>query len=168
MQSVPGPSDLGASVDRVRAALAAHGHPDSTIAVPESARTAEGAAEAVGCDVAQIAKSIVFRTDEAAPRPVLVITSGVNRVDPALVEAALGVRLRRADAAFVREATGFAIGGVAPVGHLTPPLALLDEDLLALDPVWAAAGSPSLVFRTSAAELLRLSGARPARVRQGG
>jgi prolyl-tRNA editing enzyme YbaK/EbsC (Cys-tRNA(Pro) deacylase) len=167
MPSSSGPSDLGASVDRVRAALAAHGHPDSIVAVPETARTAEGAAEAVGCDVAQIAKSIIFRTDsEAGPRAVLIITSGANRVDPALVEAALGVRLRRADAAFVREATGFAIGGVAPVGHLTPPLTLVDEDLLKLDPIWAAAGSPSLVFRTTAADLLRLSGGRPARVRQ--
>src|SRR6185437_285490 len=167
MPSSSGPSDPGASVDRVRAALAAHGHPDTIIGVPETARTAEGAAEAVGCDVAQIAKSIIFRTDgEAAPRPVLVITSGANRVDPKLVEAALGVKLRPADAAFVREATGFAIGGVAPVGHLTQPLTLIDEDLLKLDPIWAAAGSPSLVFRTTAAELLRLSGAKPARVRQ--
>jgi prolyl-tRNA editing enzyme YbaK/EbsC (Cys-tRNA(Pro) deacylase) len=167
MPSSSGPSDPGASVDRVRAALAAHGHPDSIVAVPETARTAEGAAEAVGCDVAQIAKSIIFRTDgEAGPHAVLIITSGANRVDPALVEAALGVRLRRADAAFVREATGFAIGGVAPVGHLTPPLTLVDEDLLKLDPIWAAAGSPSLVFRTTAADLLRLSGGRPARVRQ--
>jgi prolyl-tRNA editing enzyme YbaK/EbsC (Cys-tRNA(Pro) deacylase) len=160
-------SDLGASVDRVRAALAAHGHPDSIIGVPETARTAEGAAKAIGCTVAQIAKSIIFRTDgEATPRPVLVITSGANRVDPKLAAAVLGLRLRPADAAFVREATGFAIGGVAPVGHLTKPLSLLDEDLLALDPIWAAAGSPSLVFRTTAAELLRLSGAEPARVRQ--
>lgn len=162
-------SDPGASVDRVRAALAAWDHPDTIVEVPETARTAEGAAEAVGCQVAQIAKSIVFRTDGDGPsRPVLVITSGANRVDPARVEAALGVRLRRADAAWVREATGFAIGGVAPVGHLTPPLVLLDEDLLALDPVWAAAGSPSLVFRTTAADLLRLSGAQPAQVRQEG
>ncbi len=167
MPSNSGPSDSGASVERVRAALVAHGHPDSIIGVPETARTAEGAAEAVGCDVAQIAKSIIFRTDgEATPRPVLVITSGANRVDPKLVEAALGVRLRPADAAFVRETTGFAIGGVAPVGHLTMPLSLLDEDLLALDSIWAAAGSPSLVFRTTAADLLRLSGAKPARVRQ--
>src|SRR6185437_10719423 len=161
--------DPGASVDRVRAALAEHGHPDSIIDVPETARTAEGAAEAIGCTVAQIAKSIIFRTaDEAASRPVLVITSGANRVDPKLVEAALGVKLRSADAAFVREATGFAIGGVAPVGHLTQPLTLVDEDLLKLDPIWAAAGSPSLVFHTTAADLVRLTSARPARVRQAG
>ena len=113
-----------------------------------------------------LTSTFVFRTaDETNPRPVLVITSGANRVDPALVEAVLGVRLRRADAAYVREATGFAIGGVAPVGHRTPPLVLMDEDLLALDPVWAAAGAPHAVFRTSAAELRRMTGARTAAIR---
>jgi prolyl-tRNA editing enzyme YbaK/EbsC (Cys-tRNA(Pro) deacylase) len=158
----------GSSVERVRAALAAHGHPDTIREVADTARTAEGAAEAVGCLVAQIAKSIVFRTDEPAPRPVLVVTSGINRVDPGRAAAAIGVRLKRADAAWVRAATGFAIGGVSPVGHLTAPLVLLDEDLLALDPVWAAAGAPHLVFRTSAAALVRMTGARVAAVRAPG
>ena len=157
------PSDIGGSPERVRAALAAAGHPDTIVEVPETARTAAGAAEAVGCTVAQIAKSIVFRA--ADERPVLVITSGVNRVDPARVARALGVGIKQADADWVRAATGFAIGGVAPVGHLTPPLVLLDEDLLALDPIWAAAGAPHLVFRTSAAELRRISGAEVAPVR---
>ncbi len=156
------------SVDRVRAALAAHGHADTIMEVAATARTAEGAAEAVGCTVAQIAKSIVFRTDEAAPRPVLVVTSGVNRVDAKRAAAALGVGLKRADAAWVRDATGFAIGGVSPVGHRTPPLVLLDEDLLALDPVWAAAGAPHLVFRTSAAGLARMTGGRVAAVKEAG
>jgi prolyl-tRNA editing enzyme YbaK/EbsC (Cys-tRNA(Pro) deacylase) len=159
------PLDFVSSAERVRAALAALGHPDTIVEVPETARTAAGAAEAVGCTVAQIAKSIVFRTrDEAPPRPVLVITSGANRVDPRRVERALGLRIRSPDADWVQQSTGFAIGGVAPVGHLTEPLALLDADLLALDPVWAAAGAPSLVFRTSTAELLRLTGARVAEV----
>ncbi len=162
-------TDPAGSVERVRAALAAHDHPDTIIAVPDTARTAAGAAEAVGCAVAQIAKSIIFRAiGETPERPVLVITSGANQVDPARVEALLGLKLGRADAEWVRAVTGFAIGGVAPVGHLTPPLILLDEDLLALDPVWAAAGSPRLVFRTSAAALLRLCGAQAARVRQEG
>lgn len=155
------------SAERVRAALAVFGHPETIIEVPATARTAKGAAEAVGCTVAQIAKSIVFRTeDEHQARPVLVITSGANRVDPAKVEAALGVRLAQAEAGWVREVTGFAIGGVAPIGHLTPPLTLVDEDLCKLDPIWAAAGAPSLVFRTSAAELRRMSGGRVAAVRQ--
>jgi prolyl-tRNA editing enzyme YbaK/EbsC (Cys-tRNA(Pro) deacylase) len=91
---------------------------------------------------------------------VIVITSGANRVDPARVEAALGIKLDRADAEWVRQTTGFAIGGVAPVGLLNPPMMLLDQDLLALDPIWAAAGSQSHVFRTTASELLRITGAK--------
>jgi prolyl-tRNA editing enzyme YbaK/EbsC (Cys-tRNA(Pro) deacylase) len=154
----------GGSVQRVRAALVAAGHPDSIVAFPTGTRTATDAAAAVGCEVAQIAKSIVFRAGE---RAAVVITSGANRVNPALAGAALGVQLGRADAEWVRETTGFAIGGVAPVGHLAPPLILLDEDLLALNPIWAAAGSPSHVFRTSAAELLRITGAQVAAIRSG-
>jgi len=153
----------GSSVERVRAALLQAGHPDTIQAFPEGTRSAAEAAAAVGCEVAQIAKSIVFR---AGARPVLVIASGANRVDMAKVEAAIGQRVQRADGAWVRDATGFAIGGVAPVGHATPPIVLLDEDLLALDPVWAAAGSPTHVFRSTPAELMRISGARAARVRE--
>ncbi|MCK8787425.1 YbaK/EbsC family protein [Roseomonas sp. NAR14] len=151
------------SVERVRRALVEAGHPDSITEFPEGTRSAAEAAAAVGCAVAQIAKSIVFR---AGDRPVLVIASGANRVDVARCEAALGLTLGRAEGRWVREATGFAIGGVAPLGHLTPPLVLVDEDLLALDPVWAAAGSPRHVFRSTAAELLRLSGGQVAAVRE--
>ncbi len=158
---MPPIDNASGSVERVRAALAAAGHPDTITGFPIGTRTAADAAAAVGCSVAQIAKSIVFR---AAERPVVVITSGANRVDPAKAAAALGVTLARADADWVRDVTGFAIGGVAPVGHRTPPLLLLDEDLLALDPIWAAAGSPSHVFRTSAAELRRITGALVAAV----
>jgi prolyl-tRNA editing enzyme YbaK/EbsC (Cys-tRNA(Pro) deacylase) len=153
----------GGSVERVRAALRAAGHPDSIMEFPTGTRTAADAAVAVGCTVAQIAKSIVFR---AGDRAAIVITSGANRVDARRAEAALGVKLARADAVWVREVTGFAIGGVSPIGHLAPPLLLLDEDLLALDPIWAAAGSPSHVFRTSPEELRRLTGAAVAVVRQ--
>ncbi len=157
-------SAAGGSVERVRAALLAAGHPDTITAFPAGTRTAADAAVAVGCDVAQIAKSIVFK---AGGRAAVIITSGANRVDPLRAEAALGCKLSRADADWVRITTGFAVGGVAPVGHLAPPLILLDEDLLALDPVWAAAGSPSHVFRTSAAELRRMTGAAVAVVRAG-
>ena len=97
----------------------------------------------------------------------MVVTSGANRVDPARAAAALGVVLARADAGFVRGATGFVIGGVAPVGHLAPPLMLLDADLMRMDSVWAAAGSPQHVFRTSAAELVRMTGAAVAVVAGG-
>jgi prolyl-tRNA editing enzyme YbaK/EbsC (Cys-tRNA(Pro) deacylase) len=150
------------SVERVRAALQAAGHPDSIVEFPEGTRTAADAAAAVGCTVAQIAKSIVFR---AGARAVVVIASGANRVDPRKVEAALGMAVKRADADFVRETTGFAIGGVSPLGHLLPPLLLFDHDLLALHPIWAAAGSPSHVFSTEAETLLRITGAPVADIR---
>ncbi len=154
-------SETGGSVERVRSALLAAGHSDTITQFPAGTRTAADAATAVGCTVAQIAKSIVFR---CGMRAAVVITSGANRVDQAK-EAALGVKLGRADADWVRQATGFAIGGVAPVGHLAPPMVLLDEDLMALDPVWAAAGSPSHVFQTTAEELVRITGAKVAEVR---
>lgn len=154
--------ESGGSVDRVRAALHAAGHPDTITVFPEGTRTAAEAAAAVGCTVAQIAKSIVFR---AGGKPVLVIASGANRVDPAKVSAELGLDIRRADADWVREVTGFAIGGVAPVGHLTEPHVLLDQDLTELNPLWAAAGSPSHVFQTTAENLVRISGGRLADIK---
>ena len=159
-----GAAQKGGSVERVRAALLAAGHPDTITEFPAGTRTAADAAAAVGCEVAQIAKSIVFR---AGMRAVVVVTSGANRVDQARAEAALGVRLGRADADWVRATTGFAVGGVAPVGHRAPPLLLLDADLLPLDQVWAAAGSPKHVFRTTPDELLRMTGAKVAGVRAG-
>ncbi len=154
----------GSSVERVRAALRAAGHPDTITEFPEGTRTAADAAAAVGCTVAQIAKSIVFR---AGARAVVVIASGANRVDAAKVSEAIGEKVRRADADWVREATGFAIGGVSPLGHVTPPILLFDRDLLALDPIWAAAGSPAHVFRTDPATLQRVTGAVVADIREG-
>jgi len=151
------------SLERVRAALAAAGHPDTIAAFPDGTRSAADAAAAVGCDVAQIAKSIVFR---AGARAVLVIASGANRVDMAKVATAIGQPVKRAEGVWVRDTTGFAIGGVSPVGHLAPPILLLDADLMALDPVWAAAGSPQHVFRTSPTDLLRMTGARVADIRE--
>jgi prolyl-tRNA editing enzyme YbaK/EbsC (Cys-tRNA(Pro) deacylase) len=155
----------GGSVERVRAALAAKGHDDTVQAFPEGTRSAAEAAAAVGCAVAQIAKSIVFRGGD---RVVLVIASGANRVDTAKVAAATGLAIRRADGGWVRDVTGFAIGGVAPVGHLTPPVVLVDEDLFAFDRVWAAAGSPTHVFATTPADLLRISGGVRADVKENG
>jgi prolyl-tRNA editing enzyme YbaK/EbsC (Cys-tRNA(Pro) deacylase) len=155
----------GSSVERVRAALLAAGHPDTIQAFPEGTRSAADAAAAVGCDVAQIAKSIVFR---AGARAVLVVASGANRVDMGKVAAAIGQPVKRADGAWVRDTTGFAIGGVSPVGHLAPPILLLDADLMALDAVWAAAGSPQHVFRTTPGDLLRITGAAVSEVREAG
>lgn len=156
-------NDTGSSVDRVRAALLAAGHPDTIEIFPDGTRTALDAANAVGCTVAQIAKSIVLR---AGDRVVLVIASGANRVDVDKVSAAVGQKVKPADGRWVRDVTGFAIGGVAPVGHLSPPHIFIDADLMALDPVWAAAGSPRHVFRTGAQELARLTGGQVCDVKE--
>jgi prolyl-tRNA editing enzyme YbaK/EbsC (Cys-tRNA(Pro) deacylase) len=122
-------------------------------------RTAADAAAAIGCRVAQIAKSLIFRA-AASTRPVLVVASGVNRVDEAKVAEAVGEAIARADADFVREATGFAIGGVPPVGHANPPTVLIDRSLMAFAEIWAAAGTPNAVFRLTPADLVELTGGR--------
>ena len=127
-----------------------------------STRTAADAAAAVGCTVGQIAKSLVFRSESG--RSVLVIASGANRVDESKAAALVGERIGRADADFVRQATGFAIGGVPPVGHETRPVVLIDEDVMAFETIWAAAGTPNAVFRLTPAELLELTGGRVAPV----
>ena len=120
-----------------------------------STRTSEEAAAAIGCTVAQIAKSLVFRS--AGGKPVLVIASGVNRVDEKKVGALIGEKIARADPEFVRESTGFAIGGIPPVGHAIPPVTLIDEALMALSEIWAAAGTPNAVFRLTPADLVALT-----------
>src|SRR5690349_4468335 len=120
-----------------------------------STRTSQDAAAAIGCTVAEIAKSLIFKS--ASGRPVLVIASGVNRVDEKKVRALLGEKIERADADFVRAATGYAIGGVPPVGHATPAVVLIDRDLQRFEAVWAAAGTPNAVFKVSPLDLVRLT-----------
>lgn len=144
---------------RVRAALAAAGHADTVSAFPEGTRTAEDAARAVGCAVAEIAKSLVFRA-RGSSRPVLVIVSGADRVDLARLAETVGSPVERAEGRWVREVTGFAIGGVAPIAHLTEPLVLLDAGVMRLARVWAAAGSPAHVFETTPSALRALSQGR--------
>jgi prolyl-tRNA editing enzyme YbaK/EbsC (Cys-tRNA(Pro) deacylase) len=145
-------------IERFRAVLASAGSAAEIVELAATARTSADAAAAIGCTVAQIAKSLVFRS--ASGVPVLVIASGANRVDEAKIGAALGEKIAKADAAFVREKTGFAIGGVPPLGHDVRPRVFLDEDLAALEPIWAAAGHPHAVFRTSFPELCRLTEGR--------
>ena len=130
-----------------------------------STRTSQEAAAAIGCTVAEIAKSLIFRSAEG--RAVLVIASGVDRVDEKKVEALLGQSIGRADAEFVRERTGYAIGGVAPVGHASTPIVLIDSALARLAYVWAAAGTPNAVFRIAPADLIRLTQARVVDVAKG-
>jgi prolyl-tRNA editing enzyme YbaK/EbsC (Cys-tRNA(Pro) deacylase) len=125
----------------------------------ETTRTSAEAAAAIGCTVAQIAKSVVFRA-VGLNRAVLVMASGANRVDEKLVAAAVGDRIAKADAAFVRDKTGFAIGGVAPVGHTEKPVTLIDEDLLQHAEIWAAAGTPNSVFRLTPEALIAMTGGR--------
>ena len=124
-----------------------------------STRTAADAAAAIGCEVAQIAKSLIFR-GERSGRAVLIIASGVDRVDEKKAAAAVGEPIGRADADFVREATGFAIGGVPPVGHKTKSIVLIEESLMQLDEIWAAAGTPNAVFRLTPSDLVQLTGGR--------
>jgi prolyl-tRNA editing enzyme YbaK/EbsC (Cys-tRNA(Pro) deacylase) len=145
------------AVERVRAVLAAAGVGGSIVALPDAARTARAAAEAIGCDVAQIANSLVFR-GETSGAPLLVLTSGANRVDTARAAAIVGEPVGKADPAFVRAATGFVIGGVAPVGHPAPVRTLIDRDLFRHAEIWAAAGHPHTVFRLTPDALQRLTG----------
>lgn len=154
------------SVARVLRALADQGLEPEVRHLPDAVRTAEAAAQALEVTPAEIANSLIFvgTTDSGERRPVLVLASGGHRVDTARVGAALGVRLSRADADFVREHTGFAIGGVAPVGHLTAPIPAIDLALAGFDHIWAAAGHSHAVFRTTYAELLALTGATPLEV----
>jgi prolyl-tRNA editing enzyme YbaK/EbsC (Cys-tRNA(Pro) deacylase) len=142
---------------RVEAALRAHGLAGPIIELAESTRTAPEAAAACGVAVAQIVKSLVFL---AADEPVLVLASGANQVDEARLAELTGRPIRRADAAAVRTATGFAIGGVPPVGHARPMTVFIDRDLTRHAELIAAAGTPRAVFRLTPDELCRITGGR--------
>jgi prolyl-tRNA editing enzyme YbaK/EbsC (Cys-tRNA(Pro) deacylase) len=150
-------------VERVRAALRSVDLADSIRAFPEGTRTSVDAAAAIGCSVAQIAKSIVFRTND---RAVIAIASGANRVAKAKLIALTGVRLESASPDFVLTATGFVAGGVSPVGHTRPVTIFIDRDLMALPRIWAAAGSPTHVFPIAPDVLVRLTGGSVADIRQ--
>ena len=151
------------STDRVRAAAEAAGLPLEIREMPQSTRTAEEAAAACGTSVAQIVKSLIIRRATSGA-PLLLLVSGKNRVDEKAIRAALGDTLKRVDANEVRDLTGFAIGGVAPLGSLTPLPTFMDADLMAFDVVWAAAGAPSAVFAAEPAALAAATGAEIIRV----
>ena len=149
---------MSKSLARVKAALQAAGEPVEVLEMGESTRTAAEAAAAAGCEVDQIAKSIIFRGEETG-HVVLFLTAGGNRVDPAKAASVAGQPLGKADAALVRAETGFAIGGVAPVGHLSPVAAFFDARLSDFAQVWAAAGTPRHIFAIDPGRLLALTGA---------
>ena len=152
------------AIDRFLEAARVLGHPVDVRRFPEGTKTAEDAARAIGCDVGQIVKSLVFVTDG---RPVLALTSGVNRVDTARLAELVGAQdARRATPEEARTATGFAVGGTPPFGHPEPVRAFLDPDLLGFEEIWAAAGTPDSVFRTTPEELRRTTNAEVVEFRE--
>jgi prolyl-tRNA editing enzyme YbaK/EbsC (Cys-tRNA(Pro) deacylase) len=154
---------LKPSAQKVQDALAERGFDLEVVELPDSTRTAEEAARAVGCRVEQIVKSLVFVTRPGG-RAVLVVASGGHRVDVAKLAAVVGEQVDRPDADFVREQTGFAIGGVPPIGHARPLVTVVDEALLRLDELWDAAGHPRAVFRLTPAQLVAMTGGRVAEI----
>jgi prolyl-tRNA editing enzyme YbaK/EbsC (Cys-tRNA(Pro) deacylase) len=152
-------SGLKQSARAVQDALASSGQNCRVVELPASTRTAKEAANAIGCSVAQIAKSIVFKTSETG-RAVLVIASGINRVNEKVVARSIGEAIEKASADFVRESTGFAIGGVPPCGHARELVIFIDRGLLDLDVIWAAAGTPNAVFSIEPKDLMRVADAQ--------
>ena len=149
-----------AAVKRVLAALQEHGLNSEVHVLSDSARTAQEAATALGIEVGQIASSLIFKLSDESP--LLIITSGRHRVDTDLVAKNLGIeKLGRVDADYVKEKSGFSIGGVSPVGWISPATILIDEALNDYKVVWAAAGHPHAVFPTTFAELVLVTGAKP-------
>jgi prolyl-tRNA editing enzyme YbaK/EbsC (Cys-tRNA(Pro) deacylase) len=150
---------LSKSAQSVQDALTSKGLSANVVELPASTRTAEEAASAIGCQVAQIVKSLIFRTKQSR-RAVLVLASGINRVNEKTIARHVGEEIMRAEADFVRDATGFAIGGIPPIGHQQKLETYIDEDLLQYNVLWAAAGTPHAVFNLDSAHLESLTGGK--------
>lgn len=157
-------TQLSPTAQKVQDALRALGFDLTVIEHAESTRTAQEAAERVGVTLGQIVKSLIFK-GKTSGKPILVLTSGANRVDEKRIEAYAGEKIDRADANFVREVTGYAIGGVPPIAHIKPMETYLDEDLLQYDVIWAAAGTPNAVFELTPGDLQKMTGGRVERVK---
>ena len=147
---------LSQSALKVQQALSAIGLDLKVVELPDSTRTSQEAAQALGCQVGQIAKSIIFQALNSH-RPVLVIASGSNRVNEKLIAGLVGEDIGKADADFVRRRTGFVIGGVPPLGHTEPIETFIDQDLFQYPEIWAAAGTPHAVFQLKPGDLLRMT-----------
>ena len=147
---------LSSSAQKVQDALNTLGYNYEIIEFEESTRTALEAAERVGCDVGQIVKSLIFQ-GKTSEKPILILTSGANQVDVKRMKTHADEKIGRADPAFVREWTGYAIGGIPPLGHLKPMDTYIDEDLLQYEKVWAAAGTPNAVFEMDADQLQKMT-----------
>jgi prolyl-tRNA editing enzyme YbaK/EbsC (Cys-tRNA(Pro) deacylase) len=152
-------TELSTSAQKVQRALQGFDLSLQVVELPASTRTAVEAARAIGCEIGQIVKSLVFRTT-ATGKPVLVLASGVNRVSEVRLGPVLGESLKMADAEFVRQYTGFAIGGVPPVGFSQPIETIIDQDLLQYAEIWAAAGTPHAVFCLSPTSLTQITNGR--------
>ena len=151
---------LNANAQKVQDALNALGFGKwQVIELSDSTRTSAEAAAAIGCTVAQIAKTLVFK-GKTSGSPILIIASGVNRVNTQRIAELVGEAIEKPDADYVREKTGFVIGGVPPVGHSTPLMTFVDEDLLQFDVIWAAAGTPHAVFQLTPGDLEKMTAGR--------
>ena len=155
---------LSPTAQKIQDALRALGYDYTVIEHAESTRTAQEAADRAGCELGQIVKSLIFR-GKTSGKPILVLTSGANRVDEKRIAAYAGEPIGRADADFVRAATGFAIGGVPPIGHAQKMETYLDEDFLQHQTIWAAAGTPNAIFELRTEDLQRMTGGKVARVK---
>ena len=165
MSEKPGTvQELPESARKVQATLEALGVRCRVVAVPETTRTAEEAARSIGCEIGQIAKTVLFQGSRTG-KPVLVVASGANRVDEPLLAGQVGEGLKKAKADFVRESTGYAIGGVPPIGFPQAIETWIDEDLLTYPEVWAAAGTPNTVFSVDPRQLAPLTAGTVTRVR---
>lgn len=152
-------TQLSPSVQKVQDAIKGLGFTIDVVELEATTRTSADAAQAVGCKVEQIAKSLIFR-GKLSHRPILVIASGSNRVNEKKLAETISESIGKADADFVRQHTGFAIGGVPPVGHLEKLEIFIDEDLLKYEEIWAAAGSPHAVFKLTPSDLIKMTGGR--------
>jgi prolyl-tRNA editing enzyme YbaK/EbsC (Cys-tRNA(Pro) deacylase) len=157
-------TSLSPSARKVQDELNRLGYTCTVVEHAEPTRTAQEAAERAGCSLGQITKSLIFRGTQTG-RPILVLTSGANRVDEKRISGYAGEPIARADPEFVRTVTGFAIGGVPPIGHVAEMTTYLDEDLLGFDSIWAAAGTPNAIFELTPEELRRMTGGRAVRVK---
>jgi prolyl-tRNA editing enzyme YbaK/EbsC (Cys-tRNA(Pro) deacylase) len=157
-------STLSASAQKIQDQLKELGFNYTVIERAESTRTAQEAADRAGCELGQIVKSLIFKGQESG-KPILVLTSGANRVDEKRISGYAGEPIGRADADFVRAVTGFAIGGVPPFGHLLIMDTYLDEDFLRYETIWAAAGTPNAIFELKTEDLQTLTNGKVVRVK---
>jgi prolyl-tRNA editing enzyme YbaK/EbsC (Cys-tRNA(Pro) deacylase) len=156
---------LSSSAQKIQELLSSLGYPYAVIEHVESTRTAQEAAKRAGCELGQIVKSLIFR-GKTSNKPILVLTSGANRVDEKLISQYAGEPIGRADADFVRAVTGFAIGGIPPIGHSQKMETYLDEDFQQYAVVWAAAGTPNAIFELKTEDLQKMTDGKITRVKQ--